>query len=437
MDLGFETIGNATVLCHDRGPLLVTDPWLKGTAYFGSWALSHQVPEEQWQHAREARYVWLSHGHPDHLSPESLGELRDKPILIGDHYGGRIAAGLREEGYDVRVLPTGEWVSLSDRVRVMCVPEYFQDSILLISMDGTLVVDANDANDRGGGDLLRRELARHDDSFLLCLTGYGDADMIHFFDEGGRRVPPAAAEKVPVGPGVAEICALYGIKNVVPFSAMHKYHRTDSAWANAYITGHEEHAIGFRSDTAVMHPAFLRYDLVREEATPIDPPETSAELEPPEAFGDDWSEELTKEDVAKLEAYFRRVVHLEECLGFLTFKVGGVEHTIDVARDRFDRGITFEAPRGSLMTCIDYRIFDDMLIGNYMKTTLHGPWHAQGADALYPDFTPYVSKYGDNGGAYTEEELRRYFAHYQATGLLGPGPSLASSRAYESIRRYL
>src|SRR3954452_12206658 len=41
MDLGFETIANATLICHDDGPLLATDPWLSGPAYFGSWGLAH------------------------------------------------------------------------------------------------------------------------------------------------------------------------------------------------------------------------------------------------------------------------------------------------------------------------------------------------------------------------------------------------------------
>ena len=70
------------------------------------------------------------------------------------------------------------------------------------------------------------------------------------------------------------------------------------------------------------------------------------------------------------------------------------------------RGITFEAPRNSFMTCIRHEIFDDLLIGNFMKTTLHG------VDSLYPDFSPYVAKYGDNGGAKSRRELRSYFLHY-------------------------
>ena len=65
MNLGFETIGNATLICFDYNPILVTDPWIKGSAYFGSWVLSHEIPEEQMRSIHATEYIWLSHGHPD------------------------------------------------------------------------------------------------------------------------------------------------------------------------------------------------------------------------------------------------------------------------------------------------------------------------------------------------------------------------------------
>ena len=33
--------------------------------------------------------------------------------------------------------------------------------------------------------------------------------------------------------------------------------------------------------------------------------------------------------------------------------------------------------------------------------------------SLYPDFTPYVTKYGDNGKAKSSEELKNYFDYYK------------------------
>jgi hypothetical protein len=118
MDLGFETIGNACVIAHDKGPVLATDPWLMGSAYFGSWRLSHEVPREQFENVKRCKFLWLSHGHPDHLSLESLEHLRDKTILLPDHHGGRIARDLAGLGFKVHTLACGQWFPISDRLRI-------------------------------------------------------------------------------------------------------------------------------------------------------------------------------------------------------------------------------------------------------------------------------------------------------------------------------
>src|SRR5581483_734804 len=86
------------------------------------------------------------------------------------------------------------------------------------------------------------------------------------------------------------------------------------------------------------------------------------------------------------------------------------ENTVDLGGIKNNFGITFEAPRHSLMTAIENEIFDDLLIGNFMRTTLHGHRPVR---PLYPDFTPYVAKYADNGRAKTYDELEAYFAAYR------------------------
>src|SRR5215813_471411 len=148
MELGFETIGNATLICHDRRPVLVTDPWIRGSAYFGSWTLSHQIPEEQMDSIENCEFVWISHGHPDHLSAESLQAFKNKKILIPDHVGGWIFSGLQERGYDVHILKDNVWTKLSDRINILCLCDYNQDATLLIDINGRLIINMNDGSAR-------------------------------------------------------------------------------------------------------------------------------------------------------------------------------------------------------------------------------------------------------------------------------------------------
>jgi hypothetical protein len=417
MDLGFETIGNACIIVHDRRPVLATDPWLFGDAYFGSWRLSHAVPQEQQDHVAACDYLWISHGHPDHLSLPSLERLKDKKILVPDHYGSRIYKDLVGLGFDVQILPCGQWFPISDRVRVASLANYNQDATLVMDVDGHLIIDANDAGNRGSSRFLDRERPRFSKrSFIACLTGYGDADMINFFDEQGNRVLPAAANKEPCGPGIKAMLDFYDIDYFAPSSSMHRYNRTDSGWADEYATPVDEHARHFDGGRRTCLPAFVQFDLYTGSYQQLHPPENNDPLVPPEDFGDDWSTPLDSEDVEQLRQYLGRVAHLPHSLGHVNFRVGGKDHVIDINREH-KRGVTFETPRQSLMQAVEWNAFDDILIGNFCKTTLHGDWWGKsGAEALYPHVTPFLTKFGDNGGAYTPAELKAYFEEYLRRG---------------------
>jgi hypothetical protein len=82
----FETIGNAIVIAYDDGPVLTTDPWINGDAYFGSWGHDYEIAPAQMQAIRDAKYHWFSHGHPDHLNIQSLPLLTKGEFLVSDHY---------------------------------------------------------------------------------------------------------------------------------------------------------------------------------------------------------------------------------------------------------------------------------------------------------------------------------------------------------------
>jgi hypothetical protein len=413
-DLGFETIGNATLVVHDDGPVLATDPWVRGSAYFGSWGLSHRIPPAQDAAVLGAATVWFSHGHPDHLNPTSLPLFRDTRVLLPDHVGGRIAGELARDGYRVEVLADRRWVRISDRVRVLCIADSGQDAVLLVDVGGRLVVNLNDAADRGWGSLVKRVIGQFPQSFLLRLAGYGDADMVNFVDEHGDRVPSICQLRkesgFEVGADVARMTETFGAGHYVPFSSFHRYQRTDSAWVNEFTTSVADYTRGFASDTVTLLPAFVSYDCATDSWQGIDPDLSPAVLFEPSEFGDDWNEQLDGDDVAAITRYFGSIERLARGIDVLTFRVGAAEHRVELGGPHTGRGITFEVPRTSLMRAVEWEIFDDLLIGNFMKTTLNGRWPHSG---LYPDFTPYVTKYADNGRARTRDELRAYFAEYR------------------------
>lgn len=431
MELGFDTIGNAILICYDKRPILATDPWMSDNCYFGSWGHSHAIPREQREAVMESKYIWISHGHPDHLDGKTLRHFqKQKKILVPDHVGNRIKDGLAADGYDITVLKDRTWYQLSDRIRVLTIADINQDAILLVDIGGVLVFDCNDASDNGWGGYVRKIIKKYKRSFMMALSSrYGDADMINLFNEDGSRIPKS--ENVPdIGQRNAWRAEEFGAKFFIPFSSMHVYQRSDSIWANDLHTGLADYQTGFASKTVTGLEPFIRYDCLQDRVTPIRPDENPINVQSPETFGDDWSETLDQQDLDTAEHYFKRIDHLKSTLGFINLKVGGEDNHIDLSGRR-DKGVTFEAPRGSLMTAIKYQVFDDMLIGNFMKTTLHGNW---GAGGLYPDFTPYVAKYSDNGLASSETQIAAYAAAYKRRMGMG-GVKHAFERSAEHVFR--
>ena len=430
LDLGFETVGNATLIVHDGAPLLVTDPWLSGPAYFGSWGLTHEIPEAQLEAIRSCDFIWVSHGHPDHLSWPSLQTLADRKILLPDHLGGRIFRTLADDGFDVAIAPDRQWMQLSPRVRVMSISDIYQDAVLLVDLDGVLVINANDATDHGWGRTVRKAAKASRTAFLLALSGFGDADMINYFTPSGERIPPRAARKEPPGPAILERMKQLRAQYFVPFASHHRYERTDSAWANEFTTKLSDYAIGFEADAAhTLLPAFVRYDCRTDVVTRLDPPARAPVRSEPEAFGDDWDERLTDDDVAVLRRYFGAITSLRDVCDTVTFRVGGEDHEVPIAPaggHRCGRTVVFEVPRGSLMTAVRLEIFDDLLIGNYMRTTLLGDW---GTKTLRPDFTASVAKFADNGEARTPDAVAAYLSTYRRRAPL-------DSAAYRTLSVY-
>jgi hypothetical protein len=304
------------------------------------------------------------------------------------------------------VLPTKRWEQLSLHVKVMCLPDYNQDATLLIAIGNDLLIDLNDGSALGYRRFVAGLARTFRRRYLLALRNYGDADMLNLWDDAGRFIPPPAAEKLPIGRRYEELVRQYHGTHVIPFSCFHRYQRTDSVWASRYATPIEAHREGFTTRAADLLPPFVRIDLENDALTELDPAPCPDVVKEPREFGDDWSEPLERDEVRLCEDYFRRKSHLAGALGFIDLRIGGRTDRI-VLNPRDRRGITFECPRSSFVNAVRWQVFDDLLIANFMKVTLHG------ITGLYPDFTPYVAKYADNGRAQSEAELSSYFRAYR------------------------
>lgn len=416
MDLGFDTVGNGTLVAYDRGPVLITDPWLGGNLYFGAWQMSHEIPEEQNYAIDDAKFAWVSHAHPDHLHWQSLDRLRGKTILLPDHRGARIAEALQGAGHDVKVLADRSWTRLSDRIRVWTFGDAAQDAGLLVELgDSTLVVNLNDLSNTGWMPSVRRVARNYPTVLVMAASGFGDIRWMNFWDTDGNPIPSFAQVRkeagVKIGPENAALTDAVCGTHFVPFSSMHQYQREDALWANDYLTGLDDYTDGYASTRSVPLPPYIRYE-VGGDVTELLPAELPAPPLPTTAFGDDWTETLSSDEVLEVTDYFARMQTLATHLDFVTVRVGGQEHGVRYQQGEI--GVSFEVPRGSLLTTVRHRIWDDLFAGQFMRTTWHGLSVDEGLAAFLR-----VGRYADQADVVTPTQLNEYMAHYRSrTGRL-------------------
>jgi hypothetical protein len=410
--LGFETFGNATILCFDGGrPILATDPWLFGTCYFGSWGLERPLSEEQMRNVCAADYIWISHGHPDHLHIDSLKRLpAGKTVLLPDHYHPEIRDFLRLEGFAVEVMPYRKWRKLSANVSALCIDNENQDAILVLKVGDALLINLNDSPLCGEFRFLRKLVRQHpnEKTYLTALCAAGTADMLNFVDEHGSSLAGSSDQrKRGVVWEIARIAAALGVRHYCFSSAQHVYVRPDTMWINDFTLSWDEILRHWSRPQVQTVPPFVAVDALtgRIEAQPA----PAAAAEPAQAETDDWEARLSEEEWGQVEAFFRRFELLRKHVDFVVFTVGGETRRIAISGRKIapekERGVFFHAPKLPLLETVKYGYFDDLLISNIMKARLQNM-------ELYPHFTPVVAKLGGNAKVFTRREARAFYTRY-------------------------
>jgi hypothetical protein len=414
--LTFETIGNATVqFCVDGAPVLATDPWLVGTCYFGSWALDHALSASEIRNVQNSEYIWISHGHPDHLHYESLRLIpKDKKILLADHYDRDIADFLTGAGFQVEILQYRKWRRIHPQIEVLCLDNENQDAILITRFGDALVINLNDSPFFGERGFIRRLVARHpnDRVFVLQLCSI-DADMRNFVDERGRRTIQEPEELKPGAIwAVARSAEALGARYFCCSSSQHVYVRADSIWANPYRVTFDDIERNWTRPKVKLVPPFVTMDVATGTYVENHPSRQTDMSQVTDRTGeDDWDERLSQAEWQQVEQFFRRFGLLHRYLDFVEVTVGGEtmrfptgSRPIGTAKDA--NGITFIVPRRSLLEVVTYGFFDDLLIGNFMKTRLHG------SATLYPFVTPLIAKLGGNAKVFDYRQYVRFCWRY-------------------------
>jgi hypothetical protein len=171
---------------------VVSDPWLSGPIFNNGWELI-TTSEQLYPLAAESKFVWISHEHPDHFSPEFFRRLggRKPEILFQSTRDRRVARYLIDRGFTVHELGRDERLPLSAREGFQIGRAGLYDSWSLFESSGQTILNINDCIVKTAADLraIKKRVGHVD--VLLTQFSYagwvGSRSQKRLREEGAQR----------------------------------------------------------------------------------------------------------------------------------------------------------------------------------------------------------------------------------------------------------
>jgi L-ascorbate metabolism protein UlaG (beta-lactamase superfamily) len=181
-DVRIKYVGHACLQIRAGGLTLLCDPWWLGPAYAGQW-FQFPPPAFEGVAAEPLDYLYISHGHEDHLHTETLATLpHDATVLVPRLPSTDLRDYLANDLGFRRVIELGDGESapLGNGVRATIYIN-LTDSVLVVrDADGRVLVDANDAV-HAAPPVVRRSLceriAEREGPIDYLFCGYGGASF--------------------------------------------------------------------------------------------------------------------------------------------------------------------------------------------------------------------------------------------------------------------
>lgn len=137
-------IGHASILIEAGGIAVLSDPWWRGPCFGAQW-WNYPAPALDVLEGKKIDYIYISHGHHDHLHPGTLNSLsKGTTIIVSDKAG--LGDFIRELGFAVIEAVDGEATPLRDSGVSCRIMATHGDDTLMVLTDGTEVcANLNDA----------------------------------------------------------------------------------------------------------------------------------------------------------------------------------------------------------------------------------------------------------------------------------------------------
>jgi hypothetical protein len=138
-----SVIGHASLLIEANGVTILSDPWWRGPCFGAQW-WNYPPPAVPLLAGRRIDYIYISHGHHDHLHPGTLRTLgTEAKVLVSRRIG--IADSIRELGFEVIEIDDSQELSLAPGLDCRVIATHGHDTLMALSDGREVCINLNDA----------------------------------------------------------------------------------------------------------------------------------------------------------------------------------------------------------------------------------------------------------------------------------------------------
>jgi hypothetical protein len=242
-------IGHAMLLVEVGSTKIISDPWWIGPCFGAQWWL-YPPPDLDTLKEVAPDFIYISHGHSDHLHPGTLRRLpKSAKVIISRPW--EIGDAIERLGFEVIPLTSARQTELAPGVRVEIIDSYGSDTALVIADGEETCVNANDALHTAPTPIQDRIISHirkrygHIDYLYL---GYGTASHFPncYIVPGKDNVASAIKRQSYFNGNWASLVARFGPRYAFPFAADVVLLDDDLMWSNEPVHNAERPTDRFR-----------------------------------------------------------------------------------------------------------------------------------------------------------------------------------------------
>ncbi|WP_156885491.1 MBL fold metallo-hydrolase [Massilia niastensis] len=242
-------VGHASILIETGGVRILSDPWWRGPCFGAQWWVYPPPAVDVLKDARPD-YIYISHGHHDHLHPGTLAQFsRDTLILVAQ--SSNMTRFIRDMGFNVIEVGDEDIALGGEGVSCRIIPTYSDDTLMAISDGREVCLNINDALHSAPATVQEALAARLKALYPVIdyvFCGYGTAS--HFPNcyviPDKNRAATAAHRQAYFNRQWARLIDRLAPRFGFPFAADVVFLEEDLQWANEPMHNSERPTDAFR-----------------------------------------------------------------------------------------------------------------------------------------------------------------------------------------------